>query len=206
MIWPFVLSTNGATSHGIVCTMQNTRVDCLLRVLFDSGANKTMMKRSVLPLGVNPSLGRKRQVTSVTTSALLDKELLIEDIILPEFSATTHISGPIRAIIMDDIESSYDFTINMDLMQTLGIDIHNLSKMIVWGNLRVPLNHMITSQVTYFKQFCKTKWSVCSINTMLMKSYSDINPKLLKVCCTINMTHTMWPNNRHTRLPHRGRN
>jgi hypothetical protein len=128
MIWPFVLSTNGATSHGIVCTMQNNRVDCLLRVLVDSRATKTMMKCSVLPLGVNPSLGRKRRVTSVTTSALLDKEVLIEDIILPEFSATTHISGPICTIIMDDIESSYDFIIDMDLMQTLGIDIHNSPK------------------------------------------------------------------------------
>jgi hypothetical protein len=26
----------------------------------------------------------------------------------------------------------------MDLMQTLGIDIHNSSKTIVWGNLQVP--------------------------------------------------------------------
>jgi hypothetical protein len=50
-----------ATSHATVCTMQNTRVDCLLRVLFDSRANKTMMKQLVLPLGVNPSLGQKRQ-------------------------------------------------------------------------------------------------------------------------------------------------
>jgi hypothetical protein len=33
------------TSHAIVCTMQNACVDCLLRVLFDSRAGKTMMKR-----------------------------------------------------------------------------------------------------------------------------------------------------------------
>jgi hypothetical protein len=89
--------------------MQNIRVDCLLRVLFDSRADKTMMKRLVLPLGVNPSLGQKRQVTSVTASALLDKEVLIEDMILPEFLATTRISGPIRAIIMDNVELSHDF-------------------------------------------------------------------------------------------------
>jgi hypothetical protein len=69
----------------------------------------------------------------VTASALLDKEVLIENMILPEFSATTRISGPIHAIIMDNVESSY-----VDLMQTLGIDIHNLSKTIVWGDLQVP--------------------------------------------------------------------
>jgi hypothetical protein len=77
-----------ATSHVIVQTIQHTRVDCLLHVLFDSGADQTMMKHSVLPPGVNPSLGRKRRVTGVTSSTLLDKEVLIEDMILPEFSAT----------------------------------------------------------------------------------------------------------------------
>jgi hypothetical protein len=47
-----------------------------------------MMKHLVLPPGVNPSLGRKRHVTGVTSGTLLDKEVLIKDI-LPEFSATT---------------------------------------------------------------------------------------------------------------------
>jgi hypothetical protein len=105
-----------ATSHAIVRTLQNTRVDCLLHVLFDSRADKMMMKRSVLPPEVNPSLGRKRQVTGVSASALLDKQVHIEDMILPEFLATTCISGPICAIIMDNIELSYDFIIGMDLM------------------------------------------------------------------------------------------
>jgi hypothetical protein len=53
-----------ATSHAIVCMMQNTCVDCLLCVLFDSRANS-----SVLPLGVNPLLGQNCKVTGVTTSA-----------------------------------------------------------------------------------------------------------------------------------------
>jgi hypothetical protein len=97
-----------------------------------------MMKHSALPPGVNPSLGQKRHVTGVTSSALLDNEVLIEDMILPEFSSNTRISGPIRAIIMDNTESSYDIIIGMDLMHTLGIDIHNSSKTVVWGQLRVP--------------------------------------------------------------------
>jgi hypothetical protein len=48
-----------------------------------------------------------------------------------------HLGRPIHAIIMDSIESSYDLIIGMDLMQTLGIDIHNSSKMVVWDQLRV---------------------------------------------------------------------
>jgi hypothetical protein len=58
-------------------------------MLFGSRANKTMMKHSALPPGVNPLLGQKHHVARVTSSALLDKEVLIEDMILPEFSATT---------------------------------------------------------------------------------------------------------------------
>jgi hypothetical protein len=83
-------------------------------------------------------LGQKHCVTGVTSSALLDKEVLIEDMIHPEFSATTHTLGPISAIIMDNVESSYDLIVSMDLMQTLEIDINNSSKMIVWGQLQVP--------------------------------------------------------------------
>jgi hypothetical protein len=127
-----------ATSHAKVFTRQNTCVNCLLRVLFDSGTDKTMMKHSDLSPGVNPSLGQKCHVTGVTSNALLDKEALMEDMILPEFYATTCISGPIHAIIMDNLESSCDLIISMDLMQTLEIDVHNLSKMVVWGQLCVP--------------------------------------------------------------------
>jgi hypothetical protein len=97
-----------------------------------------MMKRSALPLGENPSLGQKHRVASVTSSALLDKQVIIEDMNLPELSSTTCILGPIRAIIMDNIESSYDLIICMDLMQTLGIDIHNSSKTAVWDHVQVP--------------------------------------------------------------------
>jgi hypothetical protein len=67
----------------------------------------------------------------------LDKEVLIKDMILPEFSATTRISGPIRAILMDNVESTYDLIIDMDLLQTLQIDIYNSSKTVVWNQLQV---------------------------------------------------------------------
>jgi hypothetical protein len=43
-----------ATSYAIVQTMQQTSVNCLLRVLFDSGLDKTMLKQSALPPGIPP--------------------------------------------------------------------------------------------------------------------------------------------------------
>jgi hypothetical protein len=153
-----------ATCHAIVQT-----INCLLRVLFYSGANKMMMKHFALPPGVNPLLGRKCCVTSVTSSALLDKEVLIEDLFFPEFSSTTRISGPIHAIIMDNVESSYELIIGMDLMQTLGIEIYNSSKQSCGTNYKCCLSHTITSQATCLTQLCKTRWLVCLMITMLMK-------------------------------------
>jgi hypothetical protein len=139
-------------------------------VLFDSRADKMMMKRLALPLGVTPSLGQKRCVTGVTTIALLDKEVIIEDMILPEFSATTCILGPICAIIMDNVESTYDLTIGMDLMQTLGIDIHNPSKTVVWDQFECCSNCTTTLQTTCFKQLCKTRWLVHLMNKTPMRN------------------------------------
>jgi hypothetical protein len=46
-----------AASHVIVRMIQNTCVDCLLRMLFDSGVDRMMMKHLALPPGVNPSVG-----------------------------------------------------------------------------------------------------------------------------------------------------
>jgi hypothetical protein len=155
-----------ATSHAIVCTIQNPHVNCLLHMFFDSGTDKTMMKHSALSPGVNPCLGQNRCVTGVTSNDLLDKEVLMEDMILPKFSATTRILGPIHTIILDNVESSCDLIISMDLMQTLEIDIHNLSKMVVWDQLCVPFK-----LPDYFSSnlFQTALQSARLMNTMLMK-------------------------------------
>jgi hypothetical protein len=68
----------------------------------------------------------------------MDWEVLIENMTLPEFLSTQCVSGPIRAFIMNNNESQYDIIIGMDVMQILAIDIHNITKTIVWDTLRVP--------------------------------------------------------------------
>ena len=127
-----------ATSYAIVQTIQHAQVNCMLCVLFDLGSDKTLIKQSVLPLGINPSIGKKRKVIGVTASSIMDWEVIIENMTLPEFSSTQRVSGPIRAFVIDNNESHYDLIIGMDVMQILGIDIHNSSKTIVWDTLRVP--------------------------------------------------------------------
>jgi hypothetical protein len=127
-----------ATSYTIVTTIQHTNVNCMLRVLFDSGSDKTLIKQSSLPLGITPSIGRKSKVIGVTSSSIMDWEVFIENMTLPEFSSTQRVSGPLRVFVMDNNNSHYDLIIGMEVMQILGIDIHNCTKTIVWDTLRIP--------------------------------------------------------------------
>ena len=100
--------------------------------------DKTLIKREAIPTGIQPSLGRKRHVTGVTSSSVIDKEIVIENMILAEFSPTRNVSGPITCLVMENNASQYDLIIGMDLMQLLGIDIHTSTKTVVWDGLRIP--------------------------------------------------------------------
>jgi hypothetical protein len=63
--------------------------------------------------------------------------VFIENMTLPEFSSTQCVSGPLRVFVMNNHDSQYDLIIGMDVLQILGIDIHNSSKTIVWDTLCV---------------------------------------------------------------------
>jgi hypothetical protein len=108
-----------------------------LKVLFDSGSDKTIFKRSSLPQGIEPSTGKKRKVSGVTTSSVIDQYVMVKDITLPEFSSSQRIPGPIKALLMP-MEAQYDLIIGMDVTQIIGLDLHNSSKTIVWNGNHVP--------------------------------------------------------------------
>jgi hypothetical protein len=109
-------------------------------VLFDLGSNKTIIKQSSLPSGTETSTGKKQKVSGVNKSSIIDQEVLVKDITLPEFSSLQHIPGPICKM-----DTQYNLIIGMDVMQVIGPDLHNLSKTIVWKSNRVLLNPTITS-------------------------------------------------------------
>jgi hypothetical protein len=73
----------------------------------------------------------------MNASSTTDQDVLLKEITLPEFSSSRRIPGPIRAIVMDT-DTQYDLIIGMDVMQVIGLDLHNSTKTIVWNNHRVP--------------------------------------------------------------------
>jgi hypothetical protein len=73
----------------------------------------------------------------VNASSVTNQDVLLQDITLPEFLSSQHIPGPIRAIVMS-MDAHYDLIIGMDVMQIIGLDLHNSSKTIVWNSNHVP--------------------------------------------------------------------
>ena len=109
-----------------------------LKVLFDTGSDKTLFNLRALPKGTSPKTSKGQRVVGVHNTEFLNQEVLLEDICFPEFSATQRIPGPIRAVVFQNPESTYDVIIGMDLMQTLGIIVDCATKTIFWNGNRVP--------------------------------------------------------------------
>jgi hypothetical protein len=96
-----------STSIAIIGSIQQTKANNLLRVLFDSGSDKTIFKISSLLQGIKPSTGKKRKVSGANTSSVIDQDILLTDITLPKFSSSRPIPGPICAIVMN-MDTQYD--------------------------------------------------------------------------------------------------
>jgi hypothetical protein len=110
-----------SSSIAIVGSIQQTKINILLKVLLDSGSDKTIFKRSSLPQSIEPSTGKKWKVSGMNASSVIDQHVLLTDITLPEFSSSQHIPGPIRALIMP-MDAQYDLIIGMDVMLVIGLD------------------------------------------------------------------------------------
>jgi hypothetical protein len=56
----------------------------------------------------------------MNASSVIDQDILLKDIALPEFSLSQCIPGPICAIVID-MEVQYDMIIGMDVMQVIAL-------------------------------------------------------------------------------------
>jgi hypothetical protein len=74
-----------STSLAMVGIIQQTKTNTLWKVLFDSGLDKTIVKRTSLPSGIETLTGKKRKICGVNASSTADQDVLLKDITLPEF-------------------------------------------------------------------------------------------------------------------------
>ena len=79
--------------------IQNTSNQAPLRVLFDSGLDKTMANESILPKGAHAKTVTGTRVAGLHGAKLLNHEILMEEIGFPEFSPTQRIPGPVGATV-----------------------------------------------------------------------------------------------------------
>ena len=115
--------------------MQRTKVRIRpLKVLLDSGSDRTIITRSCLPKGVLSS--KEAQPTSFTTINGIKKvtqSVQLSQLKLPEFSPSRTIDAKIKALVVDkDTCGTYDMIMGLDCLCLLGIDIRHSTKTVVW--------------------------------------------------------------------------
>jgi transposase InsO family protein len=119
--------------------IQGISNDAPLKVLFDTGSDLTLFNERALPKNAKPKLHQKTQnVTGVHGTSTLKRQVLLENMSLPEFSPTQRIPGPIRATVFQNPDSNYDIILGMDFMQAVGIDVHCTTQRISWNGNTIP--------------------------------------------------------------------
>ena len=109
-----------------------------LRALLDSGADKTILHSRCLQPGMIPrSTDRSVNTTMGTRSGV--SEILLEDIVFPEFSRTKHVTYPLWVDIYDAPNSRYDIIIGRDLLRRLGVLLDFDRGISSWDSIEVAM-------------------------------------------------------------------
>jgi len=106
----------------VVDKVHNHESGKLLRVLFDSGGDRTMIHRSALPKGVNPMvLDKRARMNTLAGTYESGGEVVLKGLRLPEFDKNRNIEEQ-RALVFD-ANCWYDVILGNDFINKVGIDI-----------------------------------------------------------------------------------
>ena len=111
-----------------------------LRALLDSGADKTILHARCLQPGMHPRVTNRSVNTTMGTRDHVS-EILLGDLVLPEFSRTKHISYPLWADIFDAPNCRCDIIIGRDLLRRLGIVLNFNTGLTTWDSVDVAMRH-----------------------------------------------------------------
>ena len=109
-----------------------------LHALLDSGADKTILHSRCLQPGMIPrSTDRSVNTTMGTRSGV--SEILLEDLVLPKFSRTKHVTFPLWVDIYDAPNSRYVIIIGRDLLRPLGVLLDFDRGVTSWDSVEVAM-------------------------------------------------------------------
>jgi hypothetical protein len=90
--------------------IQSHKNNCALKVLFNSGLDRTFIKRTALPKGAVAKTVTALKVTTIQGIDQVFQQVILKDLMFPKFLPTQRIDKAIIAYVYDHKDSPYDVT------------------------------------------------------------------------------------------------
>ena len=127
----------------------------LLKVLFDPGSTKTMIKSSAVPRKAVPvSMKQGKKINTIAGQMKTSKMVKLRNIELPEFDKNCCIEGT-KALIFEN-ECKYDIIFGSDFLTMIGMDIKYSTGEMEWYNNTLPMREPWDMQNKDYVQMCDT--------------------------------------------------
>ena len=122
-------------SVAVVRSIQGFSNRRLLHILFDSGAQTTMIHERTLAKGATPYIRHGAQSVGIGGRVDSSRIVVIDGLRMPEFSNSRSYQ-PFYARVFDS-ESRYDIILGRREMEGMGINVNHKSRKVTWDELEV---------------------------------------------------------------------
>ncbi len=157
----------------------------LFWVLFDSGSNVSMIKRSALPKGIiTQLLGVTKLVRTLAGCLEMQEVVTLQDLRLPEFDKNRHINQQ-KVLVFDNNNVKYDIILGTNLFSKTGIKLNYSQGNMEWFDCSIPLcppggldSKTFDAMEDMFHIQVKDKlfgedWLKCFATEMYLRSWKD---------------------------------
>jgi hypothetical protein len=108
-------------------------------MLFDSGLNVSMIKRSALLKGViTILLGDSKLVRTLAGHLKMQEVVTMRDIRLPEFDKNRHINQQ-KVLVFDNDNTKYNIILGTNFLSKTGIKLNYSDENMEWFDCSIPL-------------------------------------------------------------------
>ena len=166
-----------------IAKIQNFQNNKPLRVLFDTGSDKTFINRSALPVGANSETTAKTvRVNTINGINPMNQIVSLKLLGLPEFSPTQKADGENYKAYVFNKSSPYDIILGLDIMVPLGIDVSCTTQTVTWNGTKVPWKPR-----TYFQDSLLQDASAAEAHCLFLPSSFDNDMEQLLDDCFFAM-------------------